>query len=175
METTVGDILIECHREWSPLGADRFYNLCMIGYFDDVRFHRVVPNFVAQFGYQGDPAANKAWSAATIKDDTVTAGKLQSNVRGTVTFAKATAPHTRSTQVFINFADNLQLDPPHYMGFSPFGKVLEGMDQLKNLHSGYGERVNEDPQSRQGNAHIAVAYPELGFIKKAVVLRKVTK
>ena len=111
--------VVEVTRAWAPKGADRFYNLVKYGYFDGNRFFRVVPNFMVQFGINGDPKLNAVWSEANITDDPVT----QSNKRGFVTFAKRSAPNSRSTQVFINFRDNAGLDG---QGFAPFGQIVAG-------------------------------------------------
>src|ERR1700680_658887 len=103
--TTRGDFVVDVHRDWAPLGADRFYNLVKSGYFDDVRFFRVIPGFMAQFGIHGNPGVSAAWTSARIQDDPV----KQSNKRGYVVFATA-GPNTRTTQLFINFGDNSALD-----------------------------------------------------------------
>jgi len=164
LDTSKGPVVIEVHRDWSPLGADRFYNLVKNGFYDDVRFFRVLEKFMVQFGMNGDPAIQQAWSNANFKDDP----PKQSNKRGYVTFAKASAPNSRSTQVFINFVDNDFLDP---QGFSPFGTVTEGMEVVDKLYSGYG-RDNVPDQSRitaQGNAYLNKEYPKLDFIKKATI------
>jgi len=162
--TSAGTIVIDVHRDWAPLGADRFYNLVKNGFYDDVRFFRVLDKFMAQFGMNGDPSIQQAWSNANFKDDP----PKQSNKRGYVTFAKASAPNSRSTQVFINFIDNDFLDP---QGFAPFGQVVEGMDVVDKLYSGYG-RDNVPDQGKittQGNAYLAKEYPKLDYIKKATV------
>src|SRR5579859_4981778 len=129
--TTAGDFVVEVHRDWAPLGADRFYNLVRYGYFTNAAFFRVVPGFVVQFGLSADPAVNKVWDHATIQDDPVT----QSNKRGSLVFATA-GPNTRTTQLFINFAENTRLDG---MGFAPFGTVIDGMDVVDKIFPGYRE------------------------------------
>src|SRR5580692_4240855 len=116
--TTKGDIVLEVHRDWAPIGADRFYNMVKNGFFTNAAFFRVVPGFMVQFGLSANPAVNKAWDNANIKDEPV----KQSNKRGMITFAKTSAPNSRSTQVYINFGDNAGLDP---QGFAPFGEVTE--------------------------------------------------
>src|SRR5215469_12863834 len=121
--TTKGNFVIEVHRDWAPFGADRFYNLVRNGFFTNAAFFRVVPNFMVQFGLSANPAVNKAWQNANIKDDPVT----QSNKPGTVTFATA-GPNTRTTQLFINFGTNNFLDN---QGFAPFGQVSSGMDVVQ--------------------------------------------
>src|SRR5262245_66352417 len=83
VDTSKGPIVIEVHRDWAPLGADRFRELVEAGYFDDSRFFRVVKGQWAQFGINGDPKVSSRWRARTIPDDP---GK-QSNARGTVAFA----------------------------------------------------------------------------------------
>src|SRR5262245_57365760 len=115
-ETTQGDFVVSVTRAWSPNGADRFYALVKNGFFDGVKFFRVVPDFVVQFGIHGDPALASLWLSSNIMDDPV----VESNKRGFVTYAKSSAPHSRSTQIFINLKDNSRLDG---MGFSPFGKI----------------------------------------------------
>jgi peptidyl-prolyl cis-trans isomerase A (cyclophilin A) len=168
METTSGDFVIEVHREWAPRGADRFYNLVKIGYFNDVAFFRVLSGFMAQAGFNGDPAVSMAWLNSRIKDDPVT----KSNTQGMVSFANG-GPNTRSAQFFINYGDNSYLDD---MSFSPFGKVVEGFESVKALYSGYGEcepNGKGPAQSklyRRGNPYLEAEFPELDYIKKATVV-----
>jgi len=166
--TSKGDFVIEVTRAWAPHGADRFYNLVANGFFDDCRFFRVVYGFMAQFGIHGDPALNSVWSEARIPDDPV----QQSNKRGYVTFATA-GPNTRTTQVFINFVDkNTSLDS---QGFAPFGKVVEGMELVGKLFSGYGEGApkghgpDQNRIQKEGNAYLAKSFPKLDYIKKASI------
>ena len=166
-ETSEGTFVIEVTRAWSPNGADRFYNLVHNGFFDGVKFFRAVDGFMVQFGIHGDPKVSAAWRSATIKDDPVT----QKNVRGMVTFAKTGAPNSRSTQLFINFADrNTFLDS---QGFSPFGKVVEGMDVVDKLYKGYGETPSQAQMQIQmeGNAFLEKNFPELDSITKATIVK----
>jgi peptidyl-prolyl cis-trans isomerase A (cyclophilin A) len=165
-ETTKGSFVIEVHRVWAPKGADRFYNLVKNGYYDDVRFFRVLSGFMAQFGINGDPKLNTTWHEANIEDDPV----KQSNTRGMVSYAMA-GPGTRTTQLFINYSDrNSQLDR---MGFAPFGKVTEGMEVVDKLYSGYGEGAPsgagpaQDRAQAEGNAYLKASFPELDVIKTA--------
>ena len=166
-DTSKGPFVIEVHRDWAPLGADRFYNLVKNGFFDNARFFRVIEGFMVQFGINGDPKIAGAWRDADINDDPV----KQSNERGTITFATA-GPNTRTTQVFINFADNAPLDG---QGFSPFGKVVSGMEVVDSLYGGYGEGApngNGPDQGRiqsQGNAYLEQDFPKLDFIKTATI------
>lgn len=169
-ETSRGDFVIEVHREWSPNGADRFYNLVANGYFDDVRFFRVVAGFMAQFGMHGDPAVTAAWRTQPIEDDPV----MQSNTRGFVSFAMTNQPNSRTTQVFVNFGDNSGLDE---MGFSPFGQVIEGMDVVDQLHSGYGDAPpggrgpNQGAIQTRGNDYLMADFPNLDYVRRATIVR----
>jgi peptidyl-prolyl cis-trans isomerase A (cyclophilin A) len=166
-ETSAGDFVIVVHRRWAPLGADRFYNLTRSGYFDDVRFFRVIPGFMVQFGIHGDPVVSAAWRDQRIPDDPV----RRTNLRGFVSFATA-GPGTRTTQVFINFGSNDQLDA---MGFAPFGQVALGMDVVDRLYAEYGEgapRGRGPDQGRiqaEGNAYLQRAFPRMDYVKRASV------
>ncbi|MFN2572587.1 MAG: peptidylprolyl isomerase [Gemmatimonadales bacterium] len=165
--TTQGDFVIAVHRAWAPLGADRFYNLVRSGFFNGVRFFRVLPGFMAQFGIHGDTAVTAAWRERRIADDPV----RRTNLRGMVTFATAGAG-TRTTQVFINYGNNDRLDA---MGFAPFGQVVEGMEVVDKLYGGYGEGA---PQGRgpdqyrlnvEGEKYMARQFPRLDKITSARV------
>jgi peptidyl-prolyl cis-trans isomerase A (cyclophilin A) len=166
--TTAGEFVIEVQRAWAPRGADRFYNLVNAGFFDDTRFFRVVDGFVVQFGLHGDPAVNAAWSWAEIRDDPVE----QMNTRGRITFATG-GPDTRTTQVFINLGDNLNLDG---MGFAPFGEVVEGMDIVRALYAGYGDGApygagpDQGRIQSEGNAYLDADFPELDQILQARIV-----
>lgn len=169
-ETSKGEFVIEVTRDWAPNGADRFYNLVKNGYYDGVRFFRVIEGFMAQFGINGDPKLNKVWRMSNIKDDPV----KQSNRRGYVTFAMSSAPNSRTTQVFINFNDrNSQLDAS---GFAPFGRVIKGMDVVDSLYSGYGEGApsgkgpDQSLVQTQGNAYLEKNFPKLDYVKHATIV-----
>jgi peptidyl-prolyl cis-trans isomerase A (cyclophilin A) len=165
-DTTAGSFVVEVHRDWSPNGADRFYNLVKSGFFENVKFFRVIPGFMVQFGMHGDPAVNSAWSAARIQDDPV----KESNKRGYITFAKPGAPNARSTQFFINFADNANLDKD---GFAPFGKVTTGMAVVDKINAKYGATPGNDQANiaASGNAYLDKTYPGLDSIKKATIVQ----
>jgi peptidyl-prolyl cis-trans isomerase A (cyclophilin A) len=169
VDTSKGAFVLEMHRDWAPIGADRFYNLVKNGFYNNARFFRVISGFMVQFGINGDPKVSAVWHDANIKDDPV----RQTNQRGTISFATA-GPNTRTTQVFINFADNRALDR---MGFAPFGKVISGMDVVDALYSGYGEgapRGNGPDQQRvqsQGNAYLTQDFGKLDYIKKATIAK----
>jgi peptidyl-prolyl cis-trans isomerase A (cyclophilin A) len=167
-DTTKGKFTVEVTRALAPNGADRFYNLVKSGYFTDIAFFRVIPGFMCQFGINGDPAVSAKWREASIQDDPVKG----SNSRGTITFATA-GPNTRTTQLFINFGDNTGLDR---QGFSPFGKVTEGMDVVDKINSEYGEGA---PNGRgpgqgriqgEGNAYLKKDFPNLDYIKSASII-----
>jgi peptidyl-prolyl cis-trans isomerase A (cyclophilin A) len=159
--TTKGDLVVEVKRAWSPNGADRFYNLVKIGYFDDTAFFRIVNGFMAQIGIHGDPTVNAKWRSATIQDDPA-AG--QSNKPGYVTFAKTGMPNSRTTQIFINFGDNAGLDG---QGFTPFGRVVDGTPVLGALNLEYGEAPDQGAIQSQGNAYLKANFPRLDYIKTA--------
>lgn len=167
-DTTKGAIVIEVTRAQAPQGADRFFNLVKAGYFTDIAFFRVIPGFMAQFGIHGDPKLATAWRPARIQDDPV----KSSNVRGAITFATS-GPNTRTTQLFINLADNARLDG---MGFSSFGKVVEGMDVVDKLNGEYGEGApsgrgpNQTQVQMEGNAYLKRDFPNLDYIKSAAIV-----
>ena len=167
-ETSKGSFTVEVTRELAPFGADRFYNLVQNGFFDEARFFRVLEGFVAQFGISGDPQVSTVWRQQAIPDDPVQG----SNARGTVTYAMA-GPNTRTTQIFINYADNTRLDD---MGFAPFGRVVDGMEVVESLYGGYGEGA---PQGRgpsqariqaEGNAYLEAEFPQLDYVERAYVV-----
>jgi peptidyl-prolyl cis-trans isomerase A (cyclophilin A) len=168
-DTSKGPVVIEVHRDWAPNGADRFYNLVKNGFYDNVRFFRVVSGFMVQFGINGDPKLSSVWREARIKDDPV----KQSNARGTITFATA-GPNTRTTQVFINFADNAMLDN---QGFAPFGKVVSGMNAVDALYAEYGEGAPsghgpaQERIQREGNTYLTGSFANLDYIKKATIAK----
>ena len=165
-ETSQGPFVIDVQREWAPIGADRFYTLVKRGFYDGVRFFRVLSGFMAQFGLNGDPKVQAEYAAANLIDEPA----KQSNLRGFVTFAKESSPNTRYTMVFINYKDNSYLDAD---GFAPFGQVVVGMDVVDKLYGGYG-RTNVPDQRRiksEGNAYLTAEYPMLDFIKKATIER----
>ena len=167
VDTSKGAFVIEVTRAWAPNGADRVYNLVKNGFFEQVRFFRVIDGFMAQFGIHGDPAISAAWRNARIPDDPV----KQSNRKGYITFATA-GPGTRTTQLFINLVDNGALDA---QGFAPLGRVVSGMNVVEKLYAGYGEGA---PQGRgpdqgrvqtEGNAYLEKSFPKLDYIKAASI------
>ncbi len=165
--TSEGAFVVDVHRDWAPLGVDRFYNLVRGGFFDDTRVYRVVEGFVAQFGLNGDPYVNQAWKTKFLVDDPV----VESNTRGRVTFAKG-GRHTRTTEVFVNLRDNASLDDQF---FAPFGEVVEGMDVVDRFHAGYGDGPprGEGPYQAmveaRGNAYLDAEFPLLTRIERAEI------
>ncbi len=168
--TTKGDFTIEVTREWAPNGADRFYNLVKAGYFTDIAFFRAIEGFMIQFGIHGDPTVSAAWRRANIPDDR---GGKASNTPGFVTFATAGA-NSRTTQLFINLGNNARLDS---QGFTPFGKVVEGMDVVKKINTEYGEGApngsgpNQQNVQLQGNEYLKKSFPKLDYIKSAELVK----
>ncbi len=170
-ETTKGPFVIEVHRDWAPLGADRFYNLVRGGFYDGERFFRTLPKFVVQWGIPPKPAVAKAWGDTTrIPDDPVT----QSNTRGFVSFATS-GPNTRTAQLFVNMTDNARLDK---LGFAPFGKVVQGMEVFDKLYAEYGEGAprGKGPEQKrlreEGEEYLAKEFPLLDKIRKARIQRR---
>jgi cyclophilin family peptidyl-prolyl cis-trans isomerase len=168
-ETTQGAFVVEVHPDWAPQGVARFRELVASGYFDDSHFFRVVAGFIAQFGVAGDPKVTAAWKERTIPDDPV----RQSNLRGTLAFAM-TGPGTRSTQIYINLADNARLDA---QGFAPIGRVISGMDVVDQLYAGYGEAAGGGMRGGQqgkmlagGNAYLDASFPKLDHLVRARVV-----
>ena len=170
-QTTAGTFVIEAHRDWSPHGADRFYSLVHTKYFDDSRFFRVVPGRWAQFGINGDPKIAEQQRLVTITDDPL----KQHNSRGYVAFSN-TGPNTRSTQIFVNLGDNTARNDIE-AGFAPFGQVVEGMDVVEKLYSGYGEHSGGGMRAghqgeifKGGNAYLDREYPKLDKLIRATIV-----
>lgn len=167
--TTKGDFTVRVTRAWAPNGADRFYNLVRHGFYNGAAFFRVLEGFMAQFGINSNPKVSQVWQTARIKDDPV----KKSNTRGYLSFAMG-GPNTRTSQIFINYGDNMRLDS---MGFSPFGEVVRpGMDVVDNLYNGYGEGAPSGrgpEQGRiqgQGSAYLEKEFPKLDIIKSATLV-----
>ena len=171
--TTKGDFIVNVHRDWSPIGADRFYNLVKNRYFNDNSFFRIVPNFIAQVGMAPDPKVGAAWEHATIKDDPPK--PTVHNTKGTLVFAKTQMPNSRTTQLFINLNDNTgSLDS---QGFTPFGEITDGMDVVMSLYSGYGDGADmgghgptQGMITSQGKPYLDKNFPKLDSIKTATIL-----
>ncbi len=155
-ETSRGPFLVEVTRSQAPHGADRLYSLVKAKYFDGSRFYRVVPGFMVQWGAAADPAVTKAWDR-TFPDDPVKG----TNTRGAVTFAALSQPDSRSTHLFINYADNARLGS---LGFAPVGTVVKGMENVDRIYSGDGENPDQSEIQEQGNAYLQKQFPRLDYI-----------
>lgn len=167
--TTKGDFVVEAHRDWSPHGVDRLYQLVRAGYYDDSRFSRVRAGYIVQWGIAGDPAVAQRWRDQRIADDSV----RHTNTRGTIAFAM-TGPNTRTTQLYINLRDNPQLDP---QGFSPLGTIVRGMDVVDRLNAEYGETSGGGMRAGKqglvfegGNAYLDRNYPRLDHLVRAEIV-----
>jgi len=164
LTTSRGPVAVLVHRSWAPHGADRFYALVRGGFYDGARFFRVVRGFVVQFGLPADAQLGRSWSSQLIPDDPV----RHPNRRGTVAFASA-GPNTRTTQLFVNLADNVRLDA---LGFAPIGQVVEGFAVVDGLYGQYGERPSQDSIRMQGEPYLTRAYPNLDRIRTARLARE---
>jgi len=171
VETSRGAFVMEIHRAWAPIGADRFYNLIRAGYYDDSRFTRVVPGYIVQFGVARDSAINAVWATRSFRDDSA---RPMSNVRGTFAFAM-TGPNARTTQIYINLVDNTRNDS---QGFAIMGRVADGMSVVDSLYSGYGENSGggmragrQGPLLNGGNAYVDREFPKLDRLVRITVER----
>ena len=163
--TTAGpeSFTVLVHEEWAPIGAARFRTLVESKFYDDARFFRVMPTFMVQFGLNGDPSVSAAWRAKTIQDEPVKV----SNKPGYITFAKTGMPNSRTTQLFINYVDNKQLDD---MGFAPFGELEgNGMDVVKKIYN-CGEKPSQGMIQKKGNEYLDQFFPDLSRIVTARVV-----
>lgn len=167
-ETSKGPVVLQIHKDWAPNGVERFHELVTSGFFTNARFFRAIEGFMVQFGINADPKMSMLWQTAMIPDDPV----KQSNTKGRITFAKRGVPNSRTTQLFINLANNARLDET---GFAPIGEVVEGMEIVESLYTGYGEGEprghgpSQDHIQTQGNAYLEQYFPRLDYIKKASV------
>ena len=161
-ETSKGEFIVEVHPSWAPKGAARFRELVESGFYDGCRFFRVVPDFVVQFGINGDPKVQAQWRDKTIEDDPV----VRSNKRGYVTFATR-GPNTRTTQIFINLNDNSRLDE---MGFVPFGAVVSGMSVVDSIESKYRQVADQGRIEAEGNAYLKENFPDMDYVIRATIV-----
>ena len=165
-DTTAGEFTIRVTRTWAPNGADRFYNLVKAGFYDECRLFRVIPDYVVQWGINGNPAVSAAWNKALIKSDRA----KMSNTRGRISFAQGTFSSQRSTQVFVNYGDNSKkLDME---GFAAFGEVITGMVMLDRAFSKNGEGPDPKALFTQGNEYLLKRMPNLDYIKTAKIVEK---
>jgi peptidyl-prolyl cis-trans isomerase A (cyclophilin A) len=167
--TTQGSFVLETHRAWAPHAADRFFNLVKLGFYDDTRFFRAIPDFMIQFGLSGDPRVAAAWKRAVFEDDPV----VQSNLRGFVTFARTGKPNSSATQIFISYGNHARLDAT---GFAPFASVVRGMEVVDLLYKGYGEGPpdgqgpSQDRIESEGNAYLDRDFPKLDRILRTRIV-----
>jgi peptidyl-prolyl cis-trans isomerase A (cyclophilin A) len=173
-ETSRGRFVVTAHRDWSPLGADRFHFLVRQHYYDAGRFFRVVPGFVVQWGISGNPAVNAVWKERSVPDEPV----RRSNTRGRVSYARG-GPNTRGTQLYVNLADNPRLDTTSTFGFPPIGEVTDGMAVVDSMYAEYscrrgsvGTCPSQDSIQTQGSTFLTRVYPRLDFIREARVVRE---
>jgi len=145
--------------DWAPIGVQRLEELVSVQFYDETRIFRVIPNFVAQFGINGDPNIQKTYKIQKLIDDPV----KQSNLQSTVTFAMS-GPNTRTTQIFVNTNNNSYLDED---GFAPVAQVTSGMDVVKRFYSGYGDVVNQVYFEIKGNDWLTQTYPKFSYIERA--------
>ena len=164
-DTSKGAFVVEVTREWAPRASDRFYNLVKAGYFDGCRFFRVISNFMVQFGISGDPEVSAAWLTEQLSPDPVE----ESNRRGFITFAMGGSPSMMTTQVFINFRNNRNLDP---LGFAPFGQVVSGMDVVDSIGDfpPRGNGPSPVDMASEGNAYLEREFPRLDYINAATIV-----
>jgi cyclophilin family peptidyl-prolyl cis-trans isomerase len=160
--TSRGDFVVQINRGWAPNGANRFYQLAGEGFFDENRFYRVLPGFVAQFGANDDRKRNERWEAKPLPDDTA----RMKNARGTISFASL-GPGTRTHQLFVNLKDSPSLDA---QGFAPIGRVIEGMPVVDSLYDGYGDDPKYHLIATQGNRYLARMFPKLDYIRTAKIV-----
>jgi len=167
-ETSEGDFVVEAHREWAPLGADRLYSLVRAGFFDDSRFFRIRAGYIAQFGIAGGPEVAAVWRDRVFEDDPV----RETNTKGRMAYAM-TGPDTRTTQLYINLVDNTHLDE---QGFAPIGEVIEGMEVVDRLYAGYDEGAGGGMRAGKqgkifsgGNAHLDREFPNLSKLERATL------
>jgi peptidyl-prolyl cis-trans isomerase A (cyclophilin A) len=168
-ETTRGRFDVMAHTSWAPVGADRFYDLVRRSFYDSTTVFRVVKGFVAQFGISGNPKVSAAWRNRRLGDDRA----RENNTRGRVSYASG-GPGTRTTQLFINYADNVRLDTLGGIGYPPFGEVVRGMEVVDSLYAEYGgaPSARQDSISRLGNEYLRRNYPKLDMIRTARVIQE---
>jgi peptidyl-prolyl cis-trans isomerase A (cyclophilin A) len=172
VDTSAGPFVVEVHRDWAPVGADRFYNLVKSGFLDGTRFFRIIPGYIAVFGINGDPAIHRVWRRARIPDEP----RKESNKRGYLSFNWQGEENTRTTLLIINLADNPDLDQHTHVTVAPFGRIVSGLDVVDKLYSGYGETApsGNGPDLYRiyadGNAYLEKDFPKLDYIKTARIV-----
>lgn len=169
--TTKGNFTVEIYRQWSPLGADRFYQLIKSGYYNNTILFRVVKDYLVQFGVSEDKTKNIFWQSRNLKDEPV----VGSNTEGTLSYSRGN-PNTRKTSVFINLRDNTTYDTitiAGVKGFVPFARITSGLEVAKSFFSEYGNDTmkSADTIYFKGNAWMQKKFPGLDMIKEVRIIR----
>ncbi|HMO32418.1 MAG TPA: peptidylprolyl isomerase [Lacibacter sp.] len=169
--TTKGNFVVEIYRHWSPLGADRFYQLIRSGYYNNNLLFRVVQDYLVQTGVSEDKAKNIFWQGRNIKDEPV----VGTNIEGTLCFSRGN-PNTRKTSFFINLRDNLTYDTMNIAGvkgFVPFARITSGLDIAKSFFSDYGNDTlrSADTIYFKGNAWMVKKFPGLDLIREVRIVQ----
>jgi peptidyl-prolyl cis-trans isomerase A (cyclophilin A) len=168
--TTQGDFVIEVNRDWSPLGADRLYQLLMTRFYDNNGFFRVQKGYVVQFGICDNKEVNNFWDRHIIADEPVVARNLQ----GTLSYARD-GVNSRTVQLFINLKDNPKLDTVNYnglRGFPPVAKIISGFEVIEKLYGGYGFEPAkfQDSIMVRGQDYLRHSWPALDYIREARIV-----
>ena len=127
LETTMGTIQIGLYGSKSPLSSRNVLNYVKSGFYNGTIFHRVIPGFMVQGGGM-DAKMNEKPTGAPVRNE---ARNGLSNTRGSVAMARTNAPHSATSQFFVNVRDNAKLDfgiSPDGWGYTVVGEVLSGMD-----------------------------------------------
>ena len=170
-KTNKGDFIIEAHRDWSPKGVDRLYQLIRSGFYDNTVLFRVEQNFVIQFGISDIPELNRYWDARKLPDEPV----LMKNEKGIISYARG-GVNDRATQLFINTVNNPLLDTvlrAGLKGYTPIAKVIRGMDVVAGLNGKYGRSTLaiQDSVYKYGNRYLETNYPGLDKIVSAKLIQ----
>jgi cyclophilin family peptidyl-prolyl cis-trans isomerase len=150
LETSLGTIRVELFTDKMPITAGNFVKLAKSGFYDGLHFHRVINNFMLQFGcpHSKDPKSSRAGMGdgpdGTIQDEHPANAQL-SNEPGTLSMANTGRPNSGSCQFFINTVHNARLDffTPGPSKHPVFGKVIEGMDVVTKI-----EKTKTDANDR---------------------------
>ena len=141
-QTSLGDFTAEIYQDKMPITAKNFLDLAKDGFYDGLHFHRVINNFMIQFGcpHSKDPQSGRAGTGGpphgTIQDEHPEAHKI-SNEPGTLSMANTGRPNSGGSQFFINTKHNSYLD---WFSAGPskhpvFGKIIDGMDVVKKIET----------------------------------------
>lgn len=130
-ETTMGTLVLELYPAKAPLTVANFLEYVKSGHYDGISFHRIIPGFMIQGGGY-DAQYNQRKTRAPIKNEAKNGLK---NVRGAISMARTSDPHSASAQFFIVHQDSSFLDYPGQdgWGYAVFGKVVEGLDVLDKI------------------------------------------